>query len=87
MPIKNLNIASLFISIIILIIVIILIIMVIYYYNNNSNSSTNTIFPNIQNPKLAAAAAYKYKNQGGINRFNDPGACINNQGKCDRGIL
>ena len=51
---------TLCISIIILIIVIILIVMVCYNYNQTQN--TQTTQPYIQRPGLAAAAAYKYKN-------------------------
>lgn len=51
---------TLCISIIILIIVIILIVMVCYNYNQTQN--TQTTQPYIQQPGLAAAAAYKYKN-------------------------
>lgn len=49
--------ASLIISIIILIIVIILIIIVCVNYNNSNQSQ-----PILKNPGLAAAVAYKYKN-------------------------
>jgi hypothetical protein len=51
------NTGTLCISIIILVIVIILIVMVCYNYNQ-----TQTTQPYIQNPGLAAAAAYRYKN-------------------------
>lgn len=62
---QNHNMASLIISIIILIIVIIvLIIIVCYSYNNNNDSNQ----PHIQNPGLAAAAAYKYGMNGGRNK-------------------
>jgi flagellar basal body-associated protein FliL len=60
---------SLCISIIILIIVIILIIMVCcsYNYNNYYNQPPP---PRLQNPGAAAALAYKYKMNGGMNKFN-----------------
>ena len=59
---------TLCISIIILIIVIILIIMVGcgYNYNNYYNQPPPS---RIQNPAAVAAAAYKYKMNGGVNRF------------------
>jgi len=56
---NNINVGALIISVIILIIVIVLIVVVIYNYNNNNKNSSQLI----QNPKLAVAAAYKYKNQ------------------------
>jgi hypothetical protein len=64
------NLASLIISIIILIIVIILIIIVCCGYNNgnygNNYGYNQSPPPRIQNPGLAAAAAYKY----GMNKNN-----------------
>jgi uncharacterized protein (UPF0333 family) len=62
------NLASLIISIIILIIVIVLIIIVCCGYNNgnNGNNGNQSPPPHIQNPGLAAAAAYKY----GMNKDN-----------------
>ena len=61
---------SLCISIIILIIVIILIIMVCYSYSQNNNTTTTQ--PDVQDPALLAALAYKYKqNQKPLNHFKN----------------
>jgi len=60
----NMNIPALIISIIILIIVVILIIMVVYNYNNNNNNQSCTRQDvSVQNPAVAAALAYKYRNK------------------------
>ena len=68
------NLASLIISIIILIIVIVLIIIVCCGYNNNNNNNNQPYVQNPQAAALAAALAYKQKN----NYFNPPGNCSPN---------